>query len=120
VILLTPPHEMLPKHRQLRAPRPKASGNAFQALVDRLNDGNNLSFNGGDENTDGSDDNTVVTVPPRDSGPPASPNTPNKCIAIQQWLQAMQDGLMHSYPPEALQNQEYHNSCTLPWPPSWF
>jgi hypothetical protein len=91
---------MPPKHRQLRAPRPKASGNAFQALVDPPNDGNTLSVDGGDENADGSDDNTVVTAPPRDSGPPASPNTPNKCIAIQQWLQAMQDSLMHSCPPE--------------------
>jgi hypothetical protein len=93
---------MPPKHRQLRAPRPKASGNSFQALVDPPNDGNNLSFDGGDENTDGSDDNTVVTMPPHDSGPPASPNTPNKRITIQQWLQAMQDHLMHSCPPEAL------------------
>jgi hypothetical protein len=92
---------MPPKHRQLPAPRPKASGNGFQALVDPPNEGNNLSFDGGDENTDGSDDNTVVTTPPRDSGLPASPNTPNKRIAIQQWLQAMQDGLMHSCPPEA-------------------
>jgi hypothetical protein len=40
---------MPPKHRQLRAPRPKASGNAFQALVDPPHDGNNLSFDGGDE-----------------------------------------------------------------------
>jgi hypothetical protein len=92
---------MPPKHRQLRAPRPKASGNAFQDLVDHPNDGNNLSFDGGDENTDGSDDNTIVTASPRDSGLPASPNTLNKHIAIQQWLQAMQDGLMHSCPPEA-------------------
>jgi hypothetical protein len=101
-ISLTAPREMPPKHRQLHAPRPKASGTAFQALVDPPNDGNNLSFDGGDENTDGCDENTVVTTPPRDSGPPASPNTPNKRIAIQQWLQAMQDGLMLSCPPEAL------------------
>jgi outer membrane murein-binding lipoprotein Lpp len=92
---------MPPKHRQLRAPRPKASGNAFQALVVPPSNGNNLSFDGGDENTDGSDDNTVVTAPPRDSGLPALPNTPNKRIAIQQWLQAMQDGLTHSCPREA-------------------
>jgi hypothetical protein len=82
-ISITPPPEMPPKHRQLRAPCPKASGNAFQALVDPPNDGNNLSFDRGDENTDGSDDNTVVTAPPGDSGPPASPNTPNKRIAIR-------------------------------------
>jgi hypothetical protein len=40
--------------------------------VDPLNDGNNLSFDGGDENTDGSDDNTVLTANARDSGQPAS------------------------------------------------
>jgi hypothetical protein len=68
--------------------------------VDPSHDGNNLSFDGGDEHTDGSDDNTVVTTPPRDSGLPASRNTPNKRIAIQQWLPAMQDSLMHSCPPE--------------------
>jgi hypothetical protein len=64
--------EMPPKHRQPRAPRPKASGNAFQALVDPPNDGNNLSLDGGDKRTDGSDDNTVVIANPRDSGPPVS------------------------------------------------
>jgi hypothetical protein len=52
--------EMPPKHRQLRAPCPKASGNAFQALVDPPHDGNSLSFAGGDARTDRSDGNTVV------------------------------------------------------------
>jgi hypothetical protein len=42
----------------------------FQALVDPPDDGNNLSFDGGDERTNGSDDNTVVNVHPRNSGPP--------------------------------------------------
>jgi hypothetical protein len=68
---------MPPKYRQLRTPCPKASGNTFQALVDPPNDGNNLSFEGGDENTDGSDDNTIVTANPRDSGPPASQRLPH-------------------------------------------
>jgi hypothetical protein len=63
---------MLPKHRQLRAPRPKASGNAFQALVDPPDDGIHFSFDGGDDRTDGSDDNPVAIANPRDSGPPAS------------------------------------------------
>jgi hypothetical protein len=63
---------MPPKHRQLRTPRPKASGNAFQALVDPPHDGNDLSLDGGDERTKGSDDNTIVNARPRDSGPPAS------------------------------------------------
>jgi hypothetical protein len=51
---------MPPKHRQLHAPHPKASGNAFQALVDPPNDGNHFSFDGGDEQTDENDDNTIV------------------------------------------------------------
>jgi hypothetical protein len=63
---------MPPKHRQLRAPPPKASGKAFQALVDPPKDGFHFSFNRGDERTDGSDDNTVVIMNPRDSGLPAS------------------------------------------------
>jgi hypothetical protein len=51
---------MPPKHHQLHAPYPKASGNAFQALVDPLDDGNHFSFDGGDERTDENDDNTIV------------------------------------------------------------
>jgi hypothetical protein len=70
---LTPPREIPPKHRQLRAPRPKLAGNAFQALVDTPNDGNNLSLNGEDEPTDGSDNNTVVNASQRLSGATASP-----------------------------------------------
>jgi hemerythrin len=78
---------MPPKHRQLRAPCPKASGNAFQALVDPPQDGNHLSFDGGDERTDGSDDNTVVIANPCDSGLPASPNQQNNGTAFQDWLE---------------------------------
>jgi hypothetical protein len=63
---------MPPKHRQLHAPCPKASGNAYQALVDPPHDGNNPSFDRGDERTDGSDDNNVVNARPRDSEPTAS------------------------------------------------
>jgi hypothetical protein len=62
---------MLAKHHQLHPPYPKASRNAFQALVDPPHHGNNLSFDAGDERTDGSDDNTIVNAYPRDSGPPA-------------------------------------------------
>jgi hypothetical protein len=58
---------MPPKHRQLHAPCPKASGNTFQALVDPPNDGNHFSFNGGDERTDENDDNTVVIANLRES-----------------------------------------------------
>jgi hypothetical protein len=39
--------------------------------VDPPNDGNTLSFNGGDGITDGTDDNSVVIANSRDSGPPA-------------------------------------------------
>jgi hypothetical protein len=58
---------MPPKHRQLHAPRPKSSGNAFQALVDPPNDGFHFSFDGGDEKTVGSDENTMVIAKTRDS-----------------------------------------------------
>jgi hypothetical protein len=40
--------------------------------VDPPHDGNDLSLDGGDERTKGSDDNTIVNARPRDSGPPAS------------------------------------------------
>jgi hypothetical protein len=63
---------MPPKPRQLRAPWPKQSGNAFQALVDLPEDGSDSTFDGRDGIVDGTDDNTVVIVNPRDSGPPAS------------------------------------------------
>jgi hypothetical protein len=62
---------MPPKPRQLRAPRPKQSGNAFQALVDLPEDGSDSTFDGRDGIVDGTDDNTVVITNPRDSGPPA-------------------------------------------------
>jgi hypothetical protein len=56
---------MPPKHGQPRAPRPKASGNAFQALVDPPNDGNNLSLDGGDGKGDGTDERSAVNMPQR-------------------------------------------------------
>jgi hypothetical protein len=63
---------MPPKHRQLRAPRPKPAGNAYQSLVDLPGDGSDPTFDGRDGIVDGTDDNTVVIANPRDSGPPAS------------------------------------------------
>jgi hypothetical protein len=63
---------MPPKPRQLRAPWPKQSGNAFQALVDLPEDGSDSTFDGRDGIVDGTDDNTVVIVNPCDSAPPAS------------------------------------------------
>jgi regulator of replication initiation timing len=63
---------MPPKPRQLRAPRPKQPGNAFQALVDIPEDGSDSTFDGRDGIVDGTDNNTVVIANPRHSGPPAS------------------------------------------------
>jgi hypothetical protein len=60
------------KPRQLRAPRPKQSRNAFQPLVDLPEDGSDSTFDGRDGIVDGTDDNTVVIVNPHDSGPSAS------------------------------------------------
>jgi hypothetical protein len=86
---------MPPKHRQLRTPRPKASGNAFQALVDPPHDGNDLSLDGVDERTKGSDDNTIVNARPRDSGPPASLPHPDgllpACANIEDRLEHLLD-----------------------------
>jgi hypothetical protein len=53
---------MPPKHPQLRAPCPDASGNAFQALVDPPNDGNHLSFDGGNGIT--RKHHTAMATPP--------------------------------------------------------
>jgi phage host-nuclease inhibitor protein Gam len=62
---------MPPKPRQLRAPQPKQSGNAFQALVDLPEDESDSTFDGRDGIVDGTDDNTVVIMNPCDSGLPA-------------------------------------------------
>jgi tetrahydromethanopterin S-methyltransferase subunit G len=72
----------------------------FQALVDPPNNGNNLSFDGGDERTDRSDDNTIVVVNPRDSEPPASPDSRFEPPAIQQWLSELQTSILCTYPRE--------------------
>jgi methyl-accepting chemotaxis protein len=69
-----------------------ACGNAFQALVDPPHDGNNLSCDGGDERTDGSDDNTIVNVCPRDSGMLASQELPHVLLPA---LGNIQDRLEH-------------------------
>jgi ABC-type transporter Mla subunit MlaD len=44
--------------------------------VDPPHDGNKLSFDGGDERTAGSDDNTIVKTCLHDSAPPASQQLP--------------------------------------------
>jgi hypothetical protein len=68
---------MPPKPRQLRAPRPKQSGNAFQALVDLPEDGSNSTFDGrdgqGDESDGFSAGNTLQRAPSAASEAPPPP-----------------------------------------------
>jgi hypothetical protein len=69
---------MPPKPRQLRAPRPKQSGNAFQALVDLPDDGSDSTFDGRDGKVDESDGFSAGNTPQRapsaaSEGPPPSP-----------------------------------------------
>jgi regulator of replication initiation timing len=69
---------MPPKPRQLRAPRPKQSGNAFQALVDLPDDGSDSTFDGrdgkGDESDGFSAGNMLQRAPSAASeAPPPSP-----------------------------------------------
>jgi hypothetical protein len=68
---------MPPKPRQLRAPRPKQSGNAFQALVDLPEDGSNSTFDGRDGKVDENDGfsagNTLQRAPSAASEAPPPP-----------------------------------------------
>jgi regulator of replication initiation timing len=68
---------MPPKPRQLRAPRPKQPGNAFQALVDLPEDGSDSTFDGRDRNDDESDGfstgNTLQRAPSAASEAPPPP-----------------------------------------------
>jgi regulator of replication initiation timing len=69
---------MPPKHRQLRAPQPKQSGNAFQALVDLPDDGSDSTFDGRHGKVDESDGfsagNRLQRAPSAASeAPPPSP-----------------------------------------------
>jgi hypothetical protein len=102
MISLTPLCEILPKHYQVCTPYCKASRNIFQALVDPLNDGNNISFDGGDGKPNASNNSTIGNVPPHDSGLPASLESPDKPPAIQQWLWEVQDFILDMYPIEGL------------------
>jgi hypothetical protein len=81
---------MPPKHRQLHAPRPKASGNAYQALVDLPRNGSNPSTAGRDGKVDGTDENSAVNAPQR--GPAAETaaaippqQTPNGDPPLRVW-----------------------------------
>jgi hypothetical protein len=89
MISLTPPYTMPPKYCQLCAPCRKASGNTSEVLVDPAHNGNNLSFDGGDERTDASNDNTVVNTCLCHSGPPASQYPQNNTTTFVQVLQSL-------------------------------
>jgi hypothetical protein len=64
---------MPPKHRQLRAPRPKPAGNAYNSLVDLPDDGTGSIIDGRDGKVDATDDNSAVNTPQRVPTTAASP-----------------------------------------------
>jgi regulator of replication initiation timing len=83
---------MPPIPRQLRAPRPKQSGNAFQALVDLPDDGSDPTFDGRDGKVDESDGfsagNTLQRAPSAASeAPPPSPRYTDDCgeSPVRKW-----------------------------------
>jgi regulator of replication initiation timing len=111
---------MPPKHRQPRAPRPKASGNAFQALVDPPNDGNNLSLDGGDGKVDGTDERSAANMPQRvsaaDTTAVASPSqTPSGDPPLRIWhrelIAAAVDTIVHDAPLDCSPEAIYHYSA---------
>jgi hypothetical protein len=117
---------MPPKHRQPRAPRPKASGNAFQALVDSPSDGNNLSLDGGDGKVDGTDERSTVNAPQRASAlqttAAASPQqTPRGDPPLRVWhhelIAAAIDTIVHDAPmdcgPEAIFHCSAASLCAV-------
>jgi hypothetical protein len=61
------------KHRQLRAPRPKPAGNAYNSRVDLPNDGTGSITDGRDGKPDATDDNSAVNAPQHVSTTAASP-----------------------------------------------
>jgi hypothetical protein len=64
---------MPPKHRQLRAPRPKPAGNAYNSLVDLPDDGTGAIIDGRDGKVDATDDNSAVNASQHASTTAASP-----------------------------------------------
>jgi hypothetical protein len=70
---VTPPCEIPPKHRQLRAPRPKLAGNAYNSLVDLPDDGTESIIDGRDGKVDATDDNSAVNASQHVSTTAASP-----------------------------------------------
>jgi hypothetical protein len=110
---------MPPKHRQPCAPCAKASGNAFQALVDPLNDGNNLSLDGGDRKVDRTDERSAVNMLQYTSAiettAAASPQqTPNGDPPLHVWHQrliaAVVNTIVHDDPIDC--RPENHFQCS--------
>jgi hypothetical protein len=64
---------MPPKHRQLRAPRPKPAGNAYNSLVDLPDDGNSSIIDGRDGKVDATEDNSAENASQRGSTTAPSP-----------------------------------------------
>jgi hypothetical protein len=61
--------------------------------VNPPHDGKNISFNGGDERMDGSNDNTIVNVSPCESGPLASQQHP-QIPYLQIYTTAIKDCIL--------------------------
>jgi hypothetical protein len=69
---------MPPKPRQLRAPRAKQPGNAFQALGNLPEDGSNSTSDGRDGKVDGTNENSVEIAPQCVSATAATSTTPRE------------------------------------------
>jgi hypothetical protein len=95
---------MLPKPRQLRAPRPKKSGNGFQALVDLPEDGSNSTFDGRDGKVDESDGfstgNTLQRAPSaawEAPSPPPRLTTDHGESPVRKWRQELVNDGVRAY-----------------------
>jgi cell division protein FtsB len=95
---------MPPKPCQLRAPRPKQSGNTFQALVDLPEDGSNSTFDGRDEKVDESDGfstgNMLQRAPSAASEAPSPPprhTTDHGESPVRKWRQQLVNDGVYAY-----------------------
>jgi hypothetical protein len=95
---------MPPKPRQLRAPRPKQSGNAFRALLDLPEDGSNSTFDGRDGKVAESDGfntgNTLQRAPSAASEAPSPPprhTTDHGESPVRKWYQELVNDGVRAY-----------------------
>jgi hypothetical protein len=95
---------MPPQPRQLRAPRPKQSGNMIQALVDLPEDGSNSTSDGRDgkvDESDGfSDGNTLQCAPSAASEAPSPPprhTTDHGESPVRKWRQELVNNGVRAY-----------------------